>query len=148
MKNPGISSDYLAIIILSIVVVVSSNDNSTSINLLIGDSVQLNCTILSSTHDSTGQMRFAPTWLKADARYSEHGKLVDYKTENIIVTRKGVVVDAYRDKVHLNTLRGQVQVLTLMNVDARDEGKYICRRFNSNNDQYYFIRVHGELETI
>jgi hypothetical protein len=143
MRNRQFANVQLVAIFLSLAAIVSSNENTTII-VLMGESVQLNCTIQSVADSLNNQIKFKPTWLKADAKYNEHGKFVDYKTENIIVTRKGLIVDAFRDKIKLKTVRNQVQILTITHIGARDEGKYICRGFNSNNDKFYFIQVHGK----
>jgi hypothetical protein len=31
-----------------------------------------------------------------------------------------------------------------MNVNAKDEGKYICRQFDSNYDKLFYIKVYGK----
>jgi hypothetical protein len=141
--NVNLAVVFIVVPLISAVFI--PNENSTSLSVLMGESVHLNCTLsLTSANGFNNRAMFNPTWLKADAKYNDRGRLVDYKTDGIIVTRKGMVVDAYRDKVKLSTVRNQIQTLTLVNVDATDEGKYICREFNSNHDQFYFIQVYGE----
>ena len=121
----------------------NSSPTPTNLTLLHGDSVQLNCTYKSQKSDNF-IFDINPTWLKADVKYTEQGEVLGYRTENIIVTRKGVIAEAYRDKIKLSTIDNRIQTLTLLYVNAKDEGKYICRQFDSDFDKLYFIKVHGK----
>jgi hypothetical protein len=91
-------------------------------------------------------LTFNPTWLKADVIYNQFGSLEGYKTENIIVTRKGIITDTYRERMKLISLGDKMQVLKINEVDVRDEGKYICREFNSKIDRSFYLNVYCNLK--
>ena len=64
-----------------------------------------------------------PTWLKADPIYNQYGIMVGYKTENIIVTRKGIIAENLRDKMKLISENDEkLQILRISNVNIRNEG--------------------------
>lgn len=89
---------------------------------------------------------FNPTWLKADFVYNQNGAIESHRTENIIVTRKGVVVgEGMRDKAKLiqSPTMGvdRVQTLKLSDIEVKDEGKYICRELSANIDRIFYLNV-------
>lgn len=140
-----------------------SNSNSyhnliTNLSTSVGKTVHLNCSLnsmrepidltflrlKSSTRpDPFGQLKLNPTWLKADVFYEQNGFISGYKTENIIVTRKGIISDLHRDKMKLISLNNndKTQILKINEVDIKDEGKYICREFNSQSDKLFYLNV-------
>jgi hypothetical protein len=84
-----------------------------------------------------------PTWLKADPIYSQFGLVTGYRTENIVVTRKGMIADSYKSKLKLiKNEQSRMLVLRISDVDIRDEGKYICREFNSQLDKLFYLNVY------
>lgn len=91
--------------------------------------------------NSKSTLTFNPTWLKADAIYTQYGFLNGYKTENIIVTRKGIIPDSYRNRMRLIGQGDKIQMLKISDVEIRDEGKYICRELNSKIDRSFYINV-------
>jgi hypothetical protein len=91
------------------------------------------------------ELKFNPTWLKADPIYNQNGIISGFKTENIIVTRKGIIADQLSDKMKLISVNDQTQMLHLNNLNVRNEGKYICREFNSNYDKQFILNVYGKL---
>lgn len=99
-----------------------------------------------STTPVHNPLRLNPTWLKADVVYDQFGMTNSYKTENIIVTRKGIIPDVYRDKMKLITVNEKLQILRLNEVDIKDEGKYICREFNSQHDKLFYLNVYCKLK--
>lgn len=127
----------------------------TNITVLVGETVLLNCSLksqdskqknsnfLENSFHLASLTTLNPTWLKADGKYDQSGEIIGFKSENIIVTRKGVIVDVLRDKVKLVGLNDKIQSLKLNEVGAKDEGKYICREFNSENDKIFFLKVYG-----
>ena len=147
-----------------------------NLTVLLGETVQFNCTLStssSSSSSSNGELpsrskqfnalhsstpfasssfsfsadrKLNPTWLKADPIYSQHGLVEGYKSENIIVTRKGIIADnLMRDKMKLITSSDQAQILKIANVNIRNEGKYTCREFNSQFDKQFYLNVFGML---
>lgn len=87
-----------------------------------------------------------PTWLKADTIYDQMGCVKSFNKENIIVTRKGIIASADRDKMKLITAYDErFQSLQISNVNVRNEGKYVCREFNSPYDKLFYINVYGKL---
>lgn len=89
---------------------------------------------------------FNPTWLKADYVYNQNGMIEAYRTENIIVSRKGVVADGLSDRVKLirppiSPNGDRLQVLKLSDLEVRDEGKYICRELSANIDRAFYLNV-------
>lgn len=146
-----------------------------NLTVLLGETVQFNCTLSASSSSSTSNgeqpsrskqfnalhsstpfasssfsfsadLKLNPTWLKADPIYSQHGLVEGYKSENIIVTRKGIIADnLMRDKMKLITSSDQAQILKIANVNIRNEGKYTCREFNSQFDKQFYLNVFGML---
>lgn len=89
--------------------------------------------------------RMNPTWLKADALYDRVGCIKGYGTENIIVTRKGIIAGTDFNKMKLiGSYNGQFQSLQISNVNINNEGKYVCREFNSIHDKLFHLSVYGE----
>ncbi len=124
-----------------------------NITTLIGKTIYFNCTL--NNEDEQNLVKYTssfgfksklnPTWLKADPLYASNGYISGYKSESIIVTRKGIIVDAYRDKLRLiSSSSDQFQTLQIANVNVNNEGKYICREFNSQYDKLYYLNVLGK----
>jgi hypothetical protein len=117
----------------------------TNLSTVIGETISFNCSIISVGND----FKLNPTWLKADIVYNQYGHVISYKTENIIITRKGIIIDSLRDKIKLTTTttnglgREQFQTLKLNNVNIKSEGKYICREFNSQLDKLFYLNVYA-----
>ena len=78
--------------------------------------------------------------------YNQNGMIEAYRTENIIVSRKGVVADGLSDRVKLirppiSPNGDRLQVLKLSDLEVRDEGKYICRELSANIDRAFYLNV-------
>jgi len=113
----------------------------TNLTSIIGKTVHLNCSLFGS-QKYPGMPSLNPTWLKADVLYNQLGYVSAFKTENIIATRKGIIVDMYRNKMKLQSISDKLQILRIEDVDVSDEGKYICREFNSQIDKLFFLNVY------
>lgn len=120
----------------------------TNITTSIGKNVVLNCSMNSADYfkirspkSTTSFLRLNPTWLKSDASYDQSGVFQSYQTEKIIVTRKGIVLAAYRNKIKLIINSNSDQFITISDVDISDEGKYICREFSTQMDHVYYVYV-------
>lgn len=143
----------------------------TNLTVLPGKTVYLNCTMGGSSNFNSNNNRlfrplmqddtshdesnsfFAnlnPTWLKAEPLYSQNGVISSYKTENIIVTRKGIIADQFKSKLRLISPESSTKMLILRisDIDIRDEGKYICREFNSQLDKLFYINVYCKLSCL
>lgn len=142
-----------------------SNNVVQNVSISVGKTVYLNCSLQTTIaehhladffeYSSLGQTTVPPpsnelglllsnpTWLKADFVYNQNGVVESHRTENIIVTRKGVVADSLRDKVKLiqPPSGDRVQVLRISDVEVKDEGKYICRELSANIDRSFFLSV-------
>lgn len=116
----------------------------TNLTSIIGKTVHLNCSLFGS-QKLPGMPSLNPTWLKADVLYNQLGYVSAFKTENIIATRKGIIVDMYRNKMKLQSISDKLQILRIDDVDVSDEGKYICREFNSQIDKLFFLNVYCKL---
>jgi hypothetical protein len=121
----------------------------TNLTTIVGKTVYLNCTLgsLINTHNQEDNAFFSklnPTWLKADPLYNQQGVVTGFKTENIIVTRKGIIADNYKHKLKLinSEQNSKLLVLKINDVEPRDEGKYICREFNSQVDKLFYLNVY------
>jgi hypothetical protein len=101
-----------------------------------------------STTPIQNPFKLNPTWLKADVIYDQFGMTNSYKTENIIVTRKGIIPDVYRDKMKLISVNDKLQILRLNDVDIKDEGKYICREFSSQHDKLFYLNVYCKFKFV
>ena len=144
----------------------SSSVSITNLTTLAGKAIYLNCTLGGSLNNLNSNSRFKqfnhnnenddedndffvklnPTWLKADPIYNQFGLVNGFKTENIIVTRKGMIADAYKSKLRLinSEQNSRLLVLRISDVEIRDEGKYICREFNSQLDKLFYLNVYCE----
>ena len=124
----------------------------SNLSTIVGETVYFNCSLaseynsnfLSASELNVDEFRLSPTWLKADPVYSQTGWITGYKTENIIVTRKGIIADNFREKMKLIKTNDQFQTLRISNVNVRNEGKFICREFNSQFDKLFYLNVHGK----
>lgn len=123
-----------------------------NLTVLMGETVYLNCTFnlkqasnrFNDEDNSINIPNVNPTWLKAEAKYDQSGQMAGFKAENIIVTRKGVIANDYKGKFKLKTVNNdKMQILSIVDVNAKDEGKYICREFNSQNDKIFYLKVYG-----
>ena len=127
----------------------------TNLTVLVGETVLLNCSV--KTQDSKKKKSFLessfhlsslttlnPTWLKAESIYDQSGEIVEFRNEKIIVTRKGAIIGEYKEKLKLVGLNDKIQSLRINDVNAKDEGKYICREFNSENDKIFYLKIFGE----
>lgn len=121
----------------------------TNITTSIGKTVFLNCSLnrdnnylFRSVKSTTNTLKLNPTWLKADSSYNQYGLSNGFKTEKIIVTRKGIILDSYKDKIKLITNNNNDQILKISDVVISDEGKYICREFSTQVDKVYYLNVH------
>lgn len=119
----------------------------SNLSTIIGETVTFNCSVYDDTNKDENAIshtpRLNPTWLKADVVYDQYGYITDYKTENIIITRKGIIVDGLRDKMKLTTGSDQFQTLKLVDVNVKSEGKYICREFISQSDKLFYLNVYA-----
>ncbi len=118
----------------------------SNLSTIIGETVSFNCSVYDNNKDENvinSSPRLNPTWLKADVVYNQYGYITAYKTENIIITRKGIIVDGLRDKMKLITSNDQFQTLKLVDVNAKSEGKYICREFSSQSDKLFYLNVYA-----
>jgi hypothetical protein len=135
----------------------------SNLTALIGETVQFNCSLASEyDQNNINLARYSssigilppnsnilgndfnaltPTWLKADAVYNQYGIINAYKTENIIVTRKGIIADALKEKMKLISNNNNFQTLRISNVNVRNEGKYICRELLSQHDKLFYLNV-------
>lgn len=120
----------------------------TNLTTSIGKTILLNCTWnnpdflkIRSLKSTTSFFRLNPTWLKADAAYEHNGVFKGYQTEKIIVTRKGIILENYRNKMQLSTNSNNDQFIKISDVGISDEGKYICREFSTQLDQIYFVNI-------
>lgn len=120
----------------------------TNITTSIGKTIILNCSWnnpdflkIRSLKSTTSFLRLKPTWFKADAAYEHNGVFKGYKTEKLIVTRKGIILENYRNKIKLSTNSNNDQFIKISDVDISDEGKYICSEFSSQLDQIYFVNI-------
>lgn len=123
--------------------------NIVNISRLIGKSVSFNCSLSNDREPNSINYSFKsklnPTWLKADPILDKYGCASSYNTENIIVTRKGIIAGKNRQKMKLvSSYHNQFQSLQISNINANDEGKYICREFNSKNDKQFYLNVFGK----
>ena len=158
----------------------------TNLTYAIGKTANLNCSVhqrpqpqqrrrdqANMTSTMTNMMMVMPplpslTWLKADMVYDANGRRVDdsFRTEKIIVTRKGIVVAARSSSSSssssssvdengggdednlagsnmrlITNERGQQQVLQLSDLSPLDEGKYICRDLDSQHDRVFYLNI-------
>lgn len=136
----------------------------TNITATIGKIVHFNCSFATPESNFNSHLKYNPlriqsqsfingfndfrpnpTWLKADAIYDQNGVTYAFKTENIIVTRKGIIPDVYKDKMKLLPVNEQLQILRLNDIEIKDEGKYICREFNSKFDKLFYLNVYCKI---
>ena len=128
----------------------------TNLTVLVGEHAILNCSIKATNLNNKQNNDFLensfhlsslttlnPTWLKAENKYDKNGEISGFNNENIIVTRKGAVIDTLKDRLRLVGLNDRIQSLRLNDITAKDEGKYICREFNSENDKIFYLKVFG-----
>jgi hypothetical protein len=126
----------------------------TNLTVLVGETVLLNCSVktqdlkqkksfLESSYHLSSLTTFNPTWLKAESIYDQSGDIIEFKNEKIIVSRKGVINEEFKEKLKLVGLNDRIQSLRLNEVNVKDEGKYICREFNSENDKIFYLKVFG-----
>lgn len=125
--------------------------NIVNISTLIGKTVFFNCSLSNDQELNSIKYSFKskmnPTWLKADPIYNKYGCPTSYNTENIIVTRKGIIAGKNRQKMKLvSSYNNQFQSLQISDINVKDEGKYICREFNSHNDKQFYLNVFGKLK--
>ena len=124
----------------------------TNLTTLVGKTINFNCTLNNDDEKNpvknmasfAFKSKLHPTWLKADPIHSITGHINGFRTENIIVTRKGMIADIYRDKMKLISHGDQFQTLQINNVNVNNEGKYICREFNSQYDKLFYLNVFGK----
>ena len=130
----------------------------TNLTTKIGKLVELNCSSeldvmqklyryknAPDVYNSLSQLQLNPTWLKADAIYDKNGYINAFKTENIISSRKGVLTDQYRQKMKLIAADDyQLKILRISDIGTKDEGKYICREFNSKFYNIFYLNVYCE----
>ena len=127
----------------------------TNLTTLIGKTVLFNCTLSPRDHLSDDltersttlfKSRMNPTWLKADALHDQSGCIKSYGTENIIVTRKGIIAGSDHNKMKLiSSASDHFQSLQISNVNANNEGKYVCREFNSLQDKLFYLSVFARV---
>ena len=122
----------------------------TNLTVLMGETILLNCSLKLNTKQNNENFlsetllnTLNPTWLKADGKYDQSGEIIAFKSENIIVTRKGVIIDGLKEKIKLVGLNDKIQSLKIIDIIAKDEGKYICREFNSENDKIFYLKIYG-----
>ncbi|CAF0762611.1 unnamed protein product [Brachionus calyciflorus] len=129
----------------------------TNITTSIGKTVFLNCTLnreadvlrFRAIKLTTNAIKLNPTWLKADVAYNQIGLASGYKNEKIIVTRKGIILDDYREKMRLITnSNNNDQVLKISDVTISDEGKYTCREFSTQIDRIFYLSVHSAIKDL
>lgn len=127
----------------------------TNVSTSIGNSVILNCSLnnpdyfkIRSPKSTTNFFRMNPTWIKADASYDQNGIFKSYQAEKIIVTRKGIIPENYRNKMKLISNSNSDQFLKISNVDISDEGKYICRELSTQIDQVFYVFVQCNFKKI
>lgn len=120
----------------------------SNISTIVGESISFNCSLYLNDEQKRNIINYSPdnklnpTWLKADVIYNQNGFITTYKTENIIITRKGIIIDNLRDKMKLTT-SDQFQTLKLNNINIKNEGKYICRGFSSDTDKLFYLNVYA-----
>ncbi len=131
----------------------------TNLTTLVGKTVLFNCSLSNNfgfnhasdnlpTYPSSVEFRpkLNPTWLKADPIYDNMGCISSFNTENIIVTRKGIIASHDRDKMKLiSPINNNFQSLQISNINVKNEGKYICREFNSPFDRLFYLNVYAQV---
>ncbi len=131
----------------------------TNLTTIVGKTVLFNCSLsnnfgFSNNHASENlpsypssiefRPKLNPTWLKADPIYDNMGCISSFNTENIIVTRKGIIASYDRDKMKLiSPISNHFQSLQISNINVKSEGKYICREFNSPFDKLFYLNVYA-----